>query len=104
MDQYGQIADLKARAGEVTGLMKLLEPVASRLLARQFARYHREMVEFFDIGNHLELAGRILARPQFDPDERLPVFNVETNKAVYLAANGGIHRADVLAAKSRVKV
>jgi hypothetical protein len=38
------------------------------------------------------------------PPERLPVFNVETNKAVYLAANGGIHRADVLAAKSRVNV
>jgi glycosyltransferase involved in cell wall biosynthesis len=70
----------------------------------QFAGYHRDMVEFFDIGNHLELAGRILARPQFEPGERLPVFNVETNKAVYLAANGGIHRADVLAAKSRVKV
>jgi glycosyltransferase involved in cell wall biosynthesis len=54
----------------------------------QFARYHQNMIEFFDIGNHLELAGRLLARPQFEPGERLPVFNVETNKAVYLAANG----------------
>ena len=32
----------------------------------QFARYHQNMIEFFDIGNHLELAGRILARPQFN--------------------------------------
>jgi glycosyltransferase involved in cell wall biosynthesis len=70
----------------------------------QFARYHRDMVEFFDIGNHLELAGRILARPQFEPGERLPVFNVETNKAVYLAANGDAQRTDTLAAKSHVKV
>jgi carbon monoxide dehydrogenase subunit G len=29
--------------GELTGLMKLLEPVASRLLARQFAGYHRNL-------------------------------------------------------------
>jgi glycosyltransferase involved in cell wall biosynthesis len=70
----------------------------------QFARYHRDMVEFFDIGNHLELAGRILAHPQFEPGQRLPVFNVETNQAVYLAANGGTHRADAAVAKSCVKV
>jgi hypothetical protein len=25
----------------------------------QFGRYHQNMIEFFDIGNHLELAGRI---------------------------------------------
>ena len=70
----------------------------------QFARYHRDMVEFFDIGNHLELAGRILARPQFETEERFPAFNVETNKAIYLAANGGGPRADAAAANSRVKV
>jgi hypothetical protein len=70
----------------------------------QFARYHRKMVEFFDIGNHLELAGRILARPQFDPSERIQEFNVETNKAIYLAANGGTHRAEVPAVDSRVRV
>src|SRR5713101_3195298 len=70
----------------------------------QFGRYHRNMIEFFDIGNHLELAGRILARPQFDMGERLPVFNVETNKAIYLAANGGPHRMETSAANSRVRV
>jgi glycosyltransferase involved in cell wall biosynthesis len=52
----------------------------------QFAMYHPDRIEFFDIGNHLELAGRILARPQHA--RRAPlVYNVETNKAVYLAAS-----------------
>jgi hypothetical protein len=69
----------------------------------QFGRYHQNMIEFFDIGNHLELAGRILARAQFNPRECLPVFNVETNKAVYLAANGGAPRVEAPAANSRVR-
>ena len=60
----------------------------------QFARYHPNMVEFFDIGNHLELAGRILARPQFEPRNRTLAFNVETNKATYLAANGDMLEVD----------
>jgi glycosyltransferase involved in cell wall biosynthesis len=59
----------------------------------QFGRYHPDMIEYFDIGNHLELAARILARPQFAPRLRLPVFNVETNKATYRAANGGTPEA-----------
>lgn len=70
----------------------------------QFGRYHQNMIEFFDIGNHLELAGHIRARPQFSLAERLPVFNVETNKATYLAANGGIVRTKKPARSSRVKV
>jgi glycosyltransferase involved in cell wall biosynthesis len=60
----------------------------------QFARYHPDAIEFFDIGNHLELAGKILARPQFEMRERPLSFNVETNKATYLAANGDEPRAD----------
>jgi hypothetical protein len=55
----------------------------------QLRRYHPDTIEFFDIGNHLELAGRLLARPQYDPAKRRVAFNVETNKAVYIAANGG---------------
>ncbi len=55
-----------------------------------FAEYHKDAVEFFDIGNYLELAERILARRQFPPRNGLPDFNVETNKAIYLAANGGL--------------
>jgi glycosyltransferase involved in cell wall biosynthesis len=64
----------------------------------QLSRYHHNLIEFFDIGNHLELAGRVRARPQFERREHLPAFNVETNKAVYLAANGSP------AAASRVRV
>ena len=69
----------------------------------QFARYHPDTIEFFDIGNHLELAGRILARPQFDTHERLLAFNVDTNKATYLAANGDTREAEMPAAMARVK-
>jgi glycosyltransferase involved in cell wall biosynthesis len=54
----------------------------------QFGKYHNEMIEYFDIGNHLELAAHILARPQYDPSGRHLTFNVDTNKAIYLAANG----------------
>ena len=53
----------------------------------QFGRYHQDMIEFFDIGNHLELAAQILARPEFDATARCLAFNTATNKAIYLAAN-----------------
>jgi glycosyltransferase involved in cell wall biosynthesis len=53
----------------------------------QFGRYHQNMIEFFDIGNHLELAARIVARPEFDARTRCLTFNTATNTAVYLAAN-----------------
>jgi hypothetical protein len=53
----------------------------------EFARYHPNAVEFFDIGNHLELAERIAARPQYAERRERPRYTVETNKAIYLAAN-----------------
>ncbi len=56
----------------------------------EFAEYHKNAVEFFDIGNHLELAERLAARPQFEPRSGLPDFNIETNKATYLIANSAI--------------
>jgi glycosyltransferase involved in cell wall biosynthesis len=56
----------------------------------EFAEYHENAVEFFDIGNHLELAERLIARRQFSPRDGLPEFNIETNKATYLLANGKI--------------
>ena len=63
--------------------------IASRTHAfLEFAEYHKNAVEFFDIGNHLELAERLRARPQFDRRDGLPEFNVATNKATYLLANG----------------
>jgi glycosyltransferase involved in cell wall biosynthesis len=52
-----------------------------------FATYHPERVEFFDIGNHLELAKRIAARPQTIEHQQTLNYNIDTNKAVYLAAN-----------------
>ena len=69
----------------------------------QFAKYHPDTIEFFDIGNHVELAGRILARPQFDPRNRLLAFNVETNKTTYLAANGERDGTEAMAEMARVK-
>ncbi|HEV2301742.1 MAG TPA: hypothetical protein VGR91_09260 [Stellaceae bacterium] len=53
----------------------------------QLATYHPQRIEFFDIGNHLELAERIMAAPQFSTQQGLLRFNVETNKAIYVAAN-----------------
>ena len=68
--------------------------VASRTHAfLEFAEYHRDSIEFFDIGNHLELAARLSARRQFPPREGLPEFNVETNKATYILANGRLDAA-----------
>lgn len=59
----------------------------------EFAAYHPGTVEFFDIGNHLELADRILARPQYAARRELPRYTVETNKATYLAANSAPNAA-----------
>jgi glycosyltransferase involved in cell wall biosynthesis len=76
----------------------------------QFGRYHPGMIEYFDIGNHLELAARIVARPQFAPGIRPLSFNTETNKAAYLAAAGvsvrptAARTADSGAARDRAEV
>jgi len=81
----------QSSSGPITQALELgCRIIASRTHTfLQFARYHKNMIEFFDIGNHLELAGRLRARPQFDPGIRVPMFNIETNRAVYVAANGG---------------
>ena len=65
-----------------------------------FAEYHRNAIEFFDIGNHLELAERVLARPQFAAPRPFPEFNAETNKALYLLANSQLARG--IGAPSRI--
>jgi glycosyltransferase involved in cell wall biosynthesis len=73
----------------------------------EFAEYHPKAVEFFDIGNHLELAERLLARRQFSARGGLPEFNIVTNKATYLLANSRItgpspvHDGSVRLAKAR---
>lgn len=62
--------------------------IASRTHAfLQFGRYHPNRIEYFDVGNHLELAAHIRARPQFPAGAEPLLFNVETNRAVYRAAN-----------------
>lgn len=62
--------------------------IASRTHAfLEFARYHPNTVEFFDIGNHLELAERIAARRQYAEQQKQPHYTAETNRALYLAAN-----------------
>ncbi len=53
----------------------------------EFAHYHPHTVEFFDIGNHLELAERIAARRQHAVQREPLRYTAETNKTVYLAAN-----------------
>ncbi|MBV9825307.1 MAG: hypothetical protein JO001_06500 [Alphaproteobacteria bacterium] len=69
--------------------------IASRTLTfLGFADYHPDSVEFFDIGNHLELAERLATRRQFAPRAGLPEINIETNKATYIMANSRIAGAN----------
>lgn len=51
----------------------------------QFARYHEDRFDFFDIGNHVELATRVL-HPYTRP-RRTPC-GYRTNRDVYLRAHG----------------
>ena len=51
----------------------------------QFARYHKDRFDFFDIGNHVELAARVrnpYTRPRPTP------YGYRTNRDVYLRAHG----------------
>jgi glycosyltransferase involved in cell wall biosynthesis len=62
--------------------------LASRTLAfLQFARYHPDQIEFFDIGNYAELADLVrFGVPAPGADRRLN-YNTGTNTALYLEAN-----------------
>ena len=59
----------------------------------ELAEYHSNAIEFFDIGNHIELAERLTARRQYDPRTGLPEFNVGTNRETYRLANSRIWRS-----------
>ena len=62
--------------------------IASRTTAfLQFARYHPDEVEFFDIGNFHELAQRIAAGAPTTRHERQLAYNAGTNAALYVRAN-----------------
>ena len=65
-----------------------------------FGEYHANAVEFFDVGNHLELAERLRAHRQFPARPGLPEYNVETNKSVYLLANSVLPQQQRLPVRS----
>ena len=59
--------------------------IASRTRAfLQYARYHPDRIEFFDIGNFAELARRIEAGPPPAPADRRLSHDTTTNAALYL--------------------
>ncbi len=63
--------------------------IASRTGAfTAFARYHPNLVEFFDIGNFAELASRILARGRANGRIPMLTHHTITNAKLYLQANG----------------
>lgn len=62
--------------------------LASRTLAfLQFARYHPDQIDFFDIGNFAQLADLIRASMPAPNGDRRLTYNTETNTALYLKAN-----------------
>ena len=54
----------------------------------QLSRFHPNAIEFFDVGNFIELAQRISAPPAHDAAQRVLQYNTETNAAIYRRANG----------------
>ncbi len=76
-----------------SGAISLALDVGARIIAArnlaflQFSRYHPNCIEWFDIGNHIELADRLRARPAFPRESRVRRYGVESNRATYRAAN-----------------
>jgi glycosyltransferase involved in cell wall biosynthesis len=61
----------------------------------QYARYHPERIEFFDIGNYAELADLLRADRKPGGEDQPLYYNTETNAALYLAMSKprGKHQA-----------
>lgn len=76
-----------------SGVLSLALDMGARIIAArnfaflEFGRYFPNSVEWFDIGNHVELAERLRARAMFPAETRTRAYGVETNRAVYRAAN-----------------
>ncbi|HTR87618.1 MAG TPA: hypothetical protein VMI56_24260 [Reyranella sp.] len=76
-----------------SGAISIALDVGARIIAAhnaaflQFARYFPNSIEMFDIGNHIELAERLQARPAFPPQTRSRAYDTETNRAMYREAN-----------------
>lgn len=63
--------------------------LASRTKAfLQLAQYHPGEIEFFDIGNHLELAGRLRADPPRDCRARTLRYDAASNRDLYNRIHG----------------
>jgi len=90
-DSYGREVGQSA-----SGLISQALELGCRIIASRthtflgFGEYHPNAIEFFDIGNYLELAERLREPRQFPGRPGLPEYNVETNKAVYLLANSAL--------------
>jgi hypothetical protein len=62
--------------------------IASRTHAfMQFARYHPDRIEFFDIGNYAELADLLRAERRPAGTGQACCYDTETNTALYLAVS-----------------
>ncbi len=62
--------------------------IAARNLAFiQFSRYHPDSIELFEIGNHIELADRIMAPDPFPAEKRPRQYTTKTNTQLYISAN-----------------
>ena len=79
----------QSSSGPITMALEMgCRVLASRTLAfLQFARYHPDQIEFFDIGNYAELADLILADRAAPNGARQLAYNTSTNTALYLRAN-----------------
>ncbi|MBV1706456.1 MAG: hypothetical protein KGQ37_04535 [Hyphomicrobiales bacterium] len=63
--------------------------IASRTRAfMQLERYFPGRIEFFEIGNHVELAQRILSEPKHEGKFAPPQWTAATNADIYARANG----------------
>lgn len=54
----------------------------------QLSRFHPDAIEFFDVGNFVELAQRISGPPAYEATQRILNYNTESNAAIYWTANG----------------
>ena len=74
-------------SGPISFAVELGKPIvgARNHAFGQFARYHKDRVDFFDIGNHIELADRVV-HPYTKPNNN-PRRSYRTNRAVYVAAH-----------------
>ena len=76
-----------------SGVLSLAVEMGSRVIAArnhafmQFARYHPDTIELFEVGNYLELAEKIMAEPAYPAVARVLKYSVTTNVQTYVAAH-----------------